>query len=649
MNKLDGKTMDLVGDNVAKLKELFPDAFIEGKIDFDALKTDLGGVVDADDERYSFTWHGKQNAKNIALKQSTGTLRPNKADSKNWDTTKNLFVEGDNLEVLRVLQESYRGKIKMIYIDPPYNTGKDFVYEDDFKDNIKNYKEKVGESMRANPESGGRYHTNWLNMMYPRLRLAKNLLTDDGVVFISIDDNEITNLIKISDEIFGEENFIALISVENNPKGRKNSDFISLSNDYCLIYSKNINKSYFVENIPKNINDMTEDEDGNYVHNSGKRVLVGENSFNKEVADFNSEKHYSVYYNDNTKEIITKKENLLEAIDSALIEKGHTRYVSQRNGKFIENTYTITKLLDLFKENALEFQAEKIFEKNFSSSIRMKSLLTNKDYEALINNESQNYKIDVKTTSAGKCVKELFNTDKEYFTAPKNIGLIKILTSLFDKRNFVILDFFAGSATSAHAVMQLNAEDGGNRKFIMVQIPEVTPEDSEARKAGYNTITDIGKERIRRAGEKIKADNKDKEGIDKLDIGFKVFTLDETNLTQWDPNTKDIGTSLLSQLTPLKEGRSDEDAVYEIMLKYGIDLTMPITELNLAGKKVFSLAENYLLICLEKKIGLEVVEEIAKLSPQRVVFYDDGFADDTVKANAEQTLKKAGVEEIMVI
>lgn len=649
MDKLNGKTMDLVGDNIAKLKELFPEAFAEGKIDFDMLRSSLGDAVDKDNERYSFTWHGKQDAIKMALKQSTGTLLPKKEESKDWDTTENLFIEGDNLEVLRVLQNSYRGKIKMCYIDPPYNTGHDFVYEDDFKDNIKNYKERVGETMKANPETGGRYHTNWLNMMYPRLRLAKNLLAEDGVMFISIDDNELTNLRKICDEVLGEDNFVGVLSIENNPKGRKNSDFISVSSEYLLIFAKNKQLSYFIENVPKNANDMTEDEDGNYVHNSGKRVLVGENNFNSKVININSDKNYSVYYRENDKSLKILKEEF-GVLDPKLIAENYVKYSSYNNGCLVENTYTENKFRELFEKEALEFSKDKIYEKNFNDTIRIKSQLVNREYEAIVKGRKQKFSIELTTTGAGTYLKNLFQLNEVPFTAPKNVGYLKLLITLFEKEPFIVLDFFAGSATVADAVMQLNAEDGGNRKFIMVQIPEQTPEESEARKAGYQTISDIGKERIRRAGEKIKADNKDKDEIDKLDIGFKVFALDETNLVEWDENTKDAKQTLLDYTADsIKTGRAQEDVLYEVLLKYGIDLTLPIEERMVAGKKVYSLAGNYLMICLEKDLSLDVIKEIASLKPQRVVFYDTGFADDSVKANAEQTLKKQGVTDIRVI
>lgn len=394
----------------------------------------------------------------------------------------------------------------MIYIDPPYNTGKNFIYKDNF-------------SLEQDK------HSDWLSMMYPRLKLARNLLTDEGVIFISIDDNEQANLKKLCDEIFGEDNFISCLSVENNPKGRRNSKFISISSEYCLIYAKSKEKAYFIENVPKSASDMTLDENGNYVHSSGKRVLVGENEFNNLVTNINSEKNYVVYYNKSKNEILTKKEDI-DSTDLELISKGFVRYASIFKGKMIENTYTAEKLLSLHKNGALEFSSEKIYEKNYADTIRMKSQLVNRKYEAIISGKKREYSMELTTTGAGTYLKELLKTDEPVFSAPKNIGFLKLLLTLIDDDKFHILDFFSGSSTTAHAVMQLNAEDGGNRKYIMVQLPELCNESSEAYKAGYKNICEIGKERIRRAGEKIKSDESlPSENREKLDVGFKVFKL----------------------------------------------------------------------------------------------------------------------------
>lgn len=359
-----------MAQNIETLKQLFPTIVKEGQIDFAELQSLLGEEIVDKEEYYRFTWAGKSQARLEANKPSTATLRPDKESSKNWDTTKNIFIEGDNLEVLKLLQKSYANRIKMIYIDPPYNTGKDFVYKDNYTDNLQNYLDITGQTddqgkkNSTNTESDGRYHSNWLNMMYPRLRLARNLMTDDGVIFISIDDNEVHNLRKLCDEVFGEENFVALFAVENNPKGRKNSKYVSQSNDFCIVYAKKSNdeNSYFVENIPKSSKDLSLDDNGNFVHNSGKRILVGENDFNNFVNNFQSEKHYTVYYNKETNEIRFDQEKKIE--DCKLLE-GFDRYISFRENKFVENTYTQAKLFDLYQNKALEFRIQKFTRKIF--------------------------------------------------------------------------------------------------------------------------------------------------------------------------------------------------------------------------------------------------------------------------------------------
>ncbi|HEY8361923.1 MAG TPA: site-specific DNA-methyltransferase [Tissierellaceae bacterium] len=612
---LTGKTPDIGEENIKKLMTIFPEVVTEGKVDFEKLKQVLGEYVDDSNERYNFTWNGKGRALRLSQTPSLGTLRPCKEESKNWDTTQNLYIEGDNLEVLKLLQKSYYGKIKMIYIDPPYNTGKDFVYKDDFHDNIENYKRITGQvdgngkPISTNTETSGRYHTDWLNMMYPRLRLARNLLSDDGVIFISIDDNEVHNLRKICDEVFGEDNFISILSVENNPKGRKNSAFVSVSSEYCVIYTKNKNNAYFIENVPKRASDMVQDEEGNFVHSSGKRVLVGENSFNKYVTKVDSDKNYSVYYRAKDKQLVIKREEY-GTVDQQLIAEGYVKYYSHYNGRLVENTYTESKFRELFEKRALEFSQDKIYEKNYSDTVRIKSQLVNREYEAIVRGKKMKYSMELTTTGAGTYLKNLFKLAESPFPAPKNVGYLKLLISLFESEPFIVLDFFSGSATTADAVMQLNAEDGGNRRFIMVQLPEPTDENSEAYKAGYKNICEIGKERIRRAGEKIKEEYKDKENIENLDIGFKVFKLDTSNIRKWQPDYNNLEQSLMDYVENFVEGRTEFDVVYEIMLKYGLDLTYPVEEFTIAGKKVYSIGYGMLMICLDNEITTEVAKGI---------------------------------------
>ena len=649
MEHLHMHSLNKIDENISKIAALFPNCVTEAKndngeivhkIDFDMLKQELSStLVEGREERYQFTWPDKKQAILTANAPINKTLRPCREESVDFDNTENLYIEGDNLEVLKLLQETYLGKIKMIYIDPPYNTGNDFVYEDDFAQDAADYiansgqTDEEGNRLVANTESNGRFHTDWLNMMYPRLKLARDLLSDDGVIFISIDDNEVENLKKICTEIFSEGNCIGIFSVENNPKGRKNSDFISVSSEYCIVYAKNKECSYFIENVPKKASDMTIDEDGKYVHNSGKRVLVGENSFNKIVTNENSEKNYSVYYNKVTRDIKINKESVNCEPNTVLINKGYLRYRSIYKGKLIENTYTAQKLMELYKDKALSFSEDKIYEKNFNDTIRIKSQLVNKEYEAIVHGVKQSYSMELTTTGAGTLLKELFNTNEPVFPASKNIGFLKLLISLFDSREFYILDFFSGSATTAHAVMQLNAEDGGKRKFIMVQLPEVTDEKSEAYKAGYKTICEIGKERIRRAGQQIlKQVQNDKDSLfadekKKLDIGFRVLKIDTTNMEDVYYTPGHIDTNDLFK-NNIKSDRTGEDLLFQTMLDLGIMLSSKIETKKINGKEVFCVEGNYLMACFDDSVDEKTITEIAKEKPYYFVMRDPANSKD---------------------
>jgi adenine-specific DNA-methyltransferase len=613
MDKMDGKTMDIIAENVGKLKDLFPEAFTEGKVDFEALKEVLGTFVDDRDERYSFTWNGKSKARMIAQTPSTGTLRPCKEESVDWDTTQNIFIEGDNLEVLKLLQKSYHKKVKMIYIDPPYNTGQDFVYKDNFKDNIKNYKEITGQldaegrNLSNNPETSGRYHTDWLNMMYPRLKLARNLLKDDGVIFISIDDNEVANLRKICDEIFGEENFIANFIWEKRTN-RENRKEVSYRHDNTLCYTKNRSLGKAINQLPMN------------------------------------EKALSNYKNPDDDPRGPWKS------DPATAQSGHgtkTQFyeLEAPNGKIhkLESgrcwLYTKEVMNEAINDNRIWFG------KDGNGVPRVKTYLHAK--ERGLTPESIIFSKDASTNEAAKnSLKELFN-GVAAFETPKPTDLIKVFLQVSCKEG-VVLDFFAGSAATAHSVMQLNAEDTGRRKFIMVQLPEICDKGTEAFKAGYKTIAEISKERIRRAAAKIKEDNPEYEG----DLGFKVFKLDSTNIKPWEVDFDLTERTLEDFISNIKSDRREEDVLYEVLLKYGLDLTLPITENTIAGKKVFDIGMGALIICLSDAISLEVVEGIAKLKDElnpeimRVVFKDSGFKDDVVKTNAVQILKQAGIVDV---
>ena len=706
-DRLDMKSIDFVSKNIESIAELFPNCVtetLEGKrIDFTLLQQELSGdIIDGAKERYRLEWAGKREAIVNANLRTTNTLRPIREDSVDFDKTENIYIEGDNLEVLKILQESYLNKIKMIYIDPPYNTGNDFIYKDDFKKSVDELNLEEGNideqrnRLVANSNSSGRYHSDWLSMMYPRLKLARNLLTEDGVIFISIDDNEVHNLRKICDEIFGEMNFIALLSIENNPKGRKNSQFISTSNDYCLIFAKNKENACFEENIPKNIKDLAVDENGNFVHNSGKRVLVGENQYNKIVENFRSDKNYSVYYNSILKDIIFRKETKIEPENIELVSAGYEKYCSYYNNNLVDNTYTQQKLQELFDEEALEFKNGKIYEKNMSTSVRLKSLLVNKKYDAVQDNKIINFEMDFKTTSAGTYLKELFYSDESLFSAPKNIAFIKILTTLFKEKDIYVLDFFAGSGTTADAIFRLNAEDGGSRKVILVQIPEVIdPKNASSEPAKKvakaaikflnsinkkENICEIGKERIRRAGKKIieeqrlvleskKAElNKKMNGqmslgnekeleieelrqeiesiekkIKRLDCGFRVFRLDSSNMKDVYYMPKDYKQEKLELFaTNIKEDRETEDLIAQVMLDWGLELSKSIEKIEVEGKEVYKIEDNALYCCFDEEIDEKFIRELAKVEthPLRIVFKDSSFKDDTAKENVAQLIKQ---------
>lgn len=647
VNKLEGKTLDGVSENVSVLAQAFPEVIVDGKVDFEKLRLILGEDIEDAEERYSFTWPGKREAIKLAISRTTGTLRPDKENSKDWDTTQNLFIEGDNLEVLRVLQNTYRGKVKMIYIDPPYNTGKDFVYKDDFKDNIANYKEQAGLEGQSNADTTGRYHTNWLNMMYPRLRLAKNLLREDGVIFISIDDNEMHNLRRLMDEIFGEENLLSIHHLQvryGNKSLNERKDFQELC-EYVLIYSKNastqlgLNKptdSYPIEKFNLAIQ---------HQDNPSETFTIGNRTVD--------------VWRPGNFEIIKKESGSVDLFKETWISgsilsgtghgKMYTKVVdARRNTDGDGCLYRIHGIGEdglgyRYYSNPVKADAnrgkmytkvplDKLEDVTNGDSLKENPIINFYDYSGDFGNIRQEGGI-------------AFNAGK------KPIKLIKQFLNYFKERDYIVLDFFAGSASTAHAVISQNLEDGGNRRFIMVQLPEKTPEDNDAFKDGYKTISEISRGRINLAGEKIAKENADdlKERTTPLDIGFKAFTLDTTNFREWDTDTEDINASLLAALDTFKQGRTSEDALYEVLLKYGVDLTEPVEVLTLDGKQIYSLAGNYLLVCLEKNISLATVEEMAKLKPTRVVCYDDGFENDEVKQNALETLKRAGVEDVRVI
>lgn len=630
--KLNGESLDIVSENVLKLKELFPEIVTEDKVDFDKLKTVLGNFIEDDSERYNFTWKGKAEALRLAQTPSNGTLRPYKEESKNWDTTKNLYIEGENLEVLKLLQKSYYGKIKMIYIDPPYNTGNDFVYIDDYKDNLRNYLEITGQinsegkKISTNTETSGRYHTNWLNMMYPRLKLSRNLLAEDGVIFISIDDNELSNLKKICDEIFGEENFIDCIIWKKRYGGGAKEKYLVTLHEYVLFYAKNIDfiDPIFIPLDENSIKRYYKQKDENYELRGPYRTHPLEAG--KAMGD---------------------RKNLIFPIKapdgSDVYPKRQWLWGKER----VENA---------LKNNEIEFFKSK---SNGEWKINSKQYL--KDEEGNIR-KSKSFSIidDIYTQHGTNEIIDILGNAR-IFPYPKPTKFVQKLLNIGIPSNGIVLDFFAGSSSTANAIMNLNLEDNCNRKYIMVQFPEPTKEKDEAKKEGYDNICEIGKECIRRYGDLLsKNDNNQSSLIQqaskRLDTGFKVFKLDSSNLIKWDPEYDNIEQTIIDSVENFVPGRNELDLIYEILLKYGINLALPIEEYQVnEGKIIYSIGFGALIICLDKNINLNISSEILKikdeLSPEitRVVFKDNGFATDSDKTNVKETLKAHGIDEFVTI
>ena len=632
MEKLKMHTPDFTDENIAKIAALFPNCVTETTddngnlkkvVDFDLLKQELSGeIVEGNRERYHLDWVGKREALLTANAPIAKTLRPVREESVDFDTTKNLYIEGDNLDALKLLQETYLGKIKMIYIDPPYNTGNDFIYEDDFAEDKDAYfersmqKDENGNRLVANAESNGRFHSDWLSMMYPRLKLARNLLRDDGVIFISADENEQANLKRICDEVFGADNFLECIIWKKRatPPNDRN---IGRIHEYIISYTKNFDQVLLglLERDEKSIarySNPDNDERGEWVASD----LSANGKGGRLVAS-------CVYPIVNPK---TNEEFLPSEGRCWLFNKEKmNRWISEGRISFRENTGAP-------------------FLKRYLSEVRqgltLPTILTEMGFSS---------------TSATE-IDNIFNK-KGIFEYAKPTTLIKPLLRIgAPNKDSIILDFFSGSATTAHAVMQLNAEDGGNRQFIMVQLPEETDEKSEAFKAGYKTIAEIGKERIRRAGKKISDERQvtsDKKQLSllednsslvtshsPLDIGFRVLKIDSSNMKDvyYTPD-KVNQEDLFDQITNIKEDRTDEDLLFQILLDWGVDLTLPIISEKIDGKKVWCVDENAVAACFETEINEDFVKELAKRKPMRMVFKDESFADDNAKINAEQIFK----------
>ena len=628
MEHLNMQSMDKVAANVAKIRELFPNCVTErinneGKlehaIDFDMLKQELSDhVVDGLQERYQFTWPDKRKAILAANAPINKTLRPCREESVDFDNTENLYIEGDNLEVLKLLQETYLGKVKMIYIDPPYNTGNDFVYEDEFKQSADEYIDNSGQldeegnRLVANTESNGRFHTDWLNMMYPRLNLAKDLLSEDGVIAISIDENEVENLKRCCKEIYGESNYIATIISKMNPRGSQSSKDIAITHEYILVIAKS--KEYQVNGL-----ELTEEQEKEYKYQDamGCYILLG---LRKRGADSRREDSPSMYfpiYYDPDNDNLSTIEKYSVIIYPKLSDGTDGRWRWSKSKVEREKNLLVVRAV----KRGTEYEYD-VFSKDYlSENKRRKPMSIWDDKE--INNEF-----------ATELLTDLFK-EKKIFDYSKSLFLLKKLITVLSSADSLVLDFFSGSATTAHAVMQLNAEDGGKRNFIMVQLPEECAENSEAYKAGYKNICEIGKERIRRAGKKIKEENP--LTTQNLDIGFRVLKCDSSNMEDVYFTPKEYMDKQQSLfIDNIKKDRSDEDLLFDAMLKLDTPLSSKIEKISIAGKTVYNVAQGHLMACFDKNVTDEVITAIAKEMPSYFVMRDSSQADDSVAINFEQ-------------
>jgi adenine-specific DNA-methyltransferase len=621
-NDAEAQSADIVADNLSQLQSLFPEAFAEGKVQFDVLKQLLGGAVDEADEKYGLNWHGKRRARQIALTPSTGTLRPCPDESVDWDTTQNLMIEGDNLEVLKLLQKSYAGKVKLIYIDPPYNTGKDFVYPDNFHDSIANYLELTGQveggsKISSNTEASGRFHTDWLNMMYPRLKLAKSLLTFDGAILVSIGDKEISNLLAVMNEIFGEENQIAIFTWKSRAKPTNAGDAKYRPQkvaEYVVAYGT-----------------RPADESLLNVVSSKERVYPHEDAEGKF----------------RTVSILTSNRGTFRRETMRFESNGYTPDEESRwkGGKtFIDDLFARNRIL----MNEEGFPAEKKYESEENDPLYPIYCFMDPDLSG--------------TAEAGKAeVNELLGNQHGVDTI-KPVQLLKYFISTFTNDGDLIVDFFAGTGTTAQAVMETNLESNGNRRFAVVQLPHPLSIDNKDEKTSAEfcdsigkprTLSEITKERIRRVATKVQAVSPLFAG----DLGIRVFKLDKSNIREWNPDAENLAQSLLDHHEHILEGRTEADIVYELLLKLGLDLCVPMESRIVAGKTVGAVGGGVLMLCLAEKISASEVEAVAagivswhkELAPtgdSTVVFRDSAFADDVAKTNMAAILAQNGLENV---
>lgn len=650
------QSMNITEDNISKFKSLFPEAFNEGSIDFDVLKQLLGENVDEKEERYGLNWHGKRQARQLALTPSRGTLRPCKDESVDWDNTKNIMIEGDNLEVLKLLQKSYAGKVKLIYIDPPYNTGKDFVYPDNFQDNMKNYLEITGQTedgarLSTNTETSGRYHTDWLNMIYPRLKLARNLLSDDGIIFISIDDSEIENLKITCNDIFGEDNFISTISRLMKTGGAK-GNFFTPNVEFILVYAKNINRAaHFRAKIGA-------DQIATYYNKTqsgGIRdgEIYGEERLYKASLDARANQRYWIECPDGSFVIppgSTFPNSVKEGVQITP-ERGdgvwkwtYTRYKEEYNlGNIIFKETTTSALVDEEGKQAKYNIYNKLWLKDQQEKGMVPGNLINK----------------WENRQSSKELKELGIP----FDFAKPTNLLKYLIEISRiKENEIVMDFFAGSGSFGHSLYKYNAENNTSLKYILVQLPEKLSFDNQDQKQAYNfcvqerlpkTICELTKERLRRAGKKVREDNPDWNG----DVGFRVFKLDTSNIRPWEATADSLSEQLDAYVSPILEGRSEEDLLTELMLKRGIDLSVNVETRKFDGLTVSCVDGGKLFTCFASKIPVSSVEELTKgiidwhkslkAGKDTVCYFlDDAFENNVAKTNLCAILEQHGLTNL---
>ena len=631
MNKLKMHSPDLTQANIDKLAALFPncvaeargaDGVVKRSIDFDQLRQELStSIVEGPQERYQLNWPGKREALLTANAPIAKTLRPCREESVDFDTTQNLFIEGDNLDALKLLQETYLNKVKLIYIDPPYNTGNDFIYEDDFAENSKSYfqrsnqTDELGNRLVANSDTNGRRHSDWLTMIYARIRLARNFLSDDGVIFISIDDHEVQNLRKICDEVFGEDNFIGQFVINSSPSAI-DYGHIAKMHDYVLFYAKDLAQTTSQQLEEEDKEFKYSDETGNF---NIYPLYNGNVAFNPKTRP---NLYYPFYLDPNSKigkhffEISLNKTEGWEEVYPVVSRKDGIQRV-WRWGRD-KSRLDLNKEIVGYKTDEGEYR---VVQKSRHTGKVIRSLLIDKE---------------ISSRRGTAAVEELFGA--KVFSFPKSVELIRRFVAVATDTDSIVMDFFSGSATTAHAVFQQNAHDQGERRFILVQLPEVCDEESTAFKSGYRSITDISKERIRRAGTKIRAESAIT--APNLDVGFRVLKVDTSNMSEvfYTPDAVNQD-QLAGMVNNIREDRTAEDLLFQVLLDWGVDLALPITTETIAGKTVFFVDGNALAACFEEGISEEFVKLLAQRTPLRAVFRDAGFASDSVKINVEQIFK----------